>query len=368
MASFSSTPRCTLPRRPVASLRLYSISEESITECEEVIGINLGAESPKSILNEEPSFLPRAPVLPVSPREGVEDMWRKSGIAVHTNVPMRDRNWRSSSFTEKLRKRPQLYREFVDRDCGICCSFEVAVSPCRILCCGKLFCFEHLSEWLCGADSEGRCPSCEVPCSLNDDVLSLASPALRSAPSSPTNSLCSTTANSISSQYSSLGGRYPKPQTDSSGLMALMQGESPRATPGAAMKSKVGKNNSSSLPERLEKRATSPSFSRSDEEAERRKDTSLKTFHRRMTKSSLIFPNRYSRRRHPTTNTSPKPVFSNVSHHNSIKIARRPQKVGLGSELAVSSVTVMCGIQVVRIIGRLLSVVGLVILFWVLLT
>ncbi|KAK7049289.1 hypothetical protein VNI00_005890 [Paramarasmius palmivorus] len=112
-----------------------------------------------------------------------EDDWTRSGLAVHTNVPMRARNWRSSSFGEKQRKHPRLGRETVDRDCGIC--FEIAVSPSRTLCCGKLFCYEHICDWLHGAGSDGRCPACGTHCSVDTGVLSLAPPPLRSPPNTP---------------------------------------------------------------------------------------------------------------------------------------------------------------------------------------
>ncbi|KAF5335344.1 hypothetical protein D9611_011689 [Ephemerocybe angulata] len=70
-----------------------------------------------------------------------------------------------------------------DRDCGIC--FEYAVRPARTICCGKVFCQEHLEDWLTGANASGLCPNCDKPCSLERDVLSLASPALTPARTQP---------------------------------------------------------------------------------------------------------------------------------------------------------------------------------------
>ncbi|TFK34157.1 hypothetical protein BDQ12DRAFT_375422 [Crucibulum laeve] len=63
------------------------------------------------------------------------------------------------------------------------CSFEYAVSPCRTLCCGKMFCKEHIADWLHGPSSDGRCPACEKPCSVDNGVLSLVSPSLLPAAS-----------------------------------------------------------------------------------------------------------------------------------------------------------------------------------------
>jgi ABC-type Na+ efflux pump permease subunit len=60
-------------------------------------------------------------------------------------------------------------------------SFEYAVLPCRTLCCGKVFCTEHLADWLHGPEAEGRCPNCENACSLAGGTLSLASPTERSS-------------------------------------------------------------------------------------------------------------------------------------------------------------------------------------------
>jgi len=59
--------------------------------------------------------------------------------------------------------------------CGIC--FETAVKPNKSRCCGQLFCFQHLSDWLSATGSDGRCPTCRVPLSLETDTISLHPPA-----------------------------------------------------------------------------------------------------------------------------------------------------------------------------------------------
>ncbi|KAI0304287.1 hypothetical protein B0F90DRAFT_1232899 [Multifurca ochricompacta] len=61
--------------------------------------------------------------------------------------------------------------------CGIC--FESAVKPNKARCCGQLFCYQHLSDWLTGTGSDGRCPTCRVPLSLETDTISLHPPAKR---------------------------------------------------------------------------------------------------------------------------------------------------------------------------------------------
>jgi len=59
--------------------------------------------------------------------------------------------------------------------CGIC--FESAMKPNKSRCCGQLFCFQHLSDWLSAAGSDGRCPTCRVPLSIETDTISLHPPA-----------------------------------------------------------------------------------------------------------------------------------------------------------------------------------------------
>ncbi|KAI9464915.1 hypothetical protein BJY52DRAFT_742129 [Lactarius psammicola] len=64
--------------------------------------------------------------------------------------------------------------------CGIC--FESAVKPNKSRCCGQLFCFQHLSDWLSAAGSDGRCPTCRVPLSLENDTISLHPPVKKKIP------------------------------------------------------------------------------------------------------------------------------------------------------------------------------------------
>lgn len=83
-------------------LQLDSIEEHPEYDLDD---LNLGAESPGSVLHV------------LADESAVDDQWAKSGIAVHTSVPTRDRTWRSSSFSKKSRR--TLKKESVDRDCGI---------------------------------------------------------------------------------------------------------------------------------------------------------------------------------------------------------------------------------------------------------
>ncbi|KAH6888837.1 hypothetical protein BKA70DRAFT_58425 [Coprinopsis sp. MPI-PUGE-AT-0042] len=60
---------------------------------------------------------------------------------------------RRNSLTSKKRE--------ADRDCGIC--LENAVKPCRARCCGKMFCSDHLNDWL---GTSEHCPNCNAPLTL----------------------------------------------------------------------------------------------------------------------------------------------------------------------------------------------------------
>ncbi|KAH9041983.1 hypothetical protein EDB85DRAFT_1214237 [Lactarius pseudohatsudake] len=65
--------------------------------------------------------------------------------------------------------------------CGIC--FESAVKPNKSRCCGQLFCYQHLSDWLSASASDGRCPTCRVPLSLETDTIFLHPPVKKKLPS-----------------------------------------------------------------------------------------------------------------------------------------------------------------------------------------
>lgn len=118
---------------------------DSIEEERDDYHVNLGAETPSSIMEHD--LVPN------------QSLMSRSGIAANTAVPPRTRSWRSLPLRPKTPTR-SASREWLDRDCGIWYvsitilsstlahsrSFEMAVVPCRTLCCGKLFCLEHLAE------------------------------------------------------------------------------------------------------------------------------------------------------------------------------------------------------------------------------
>ncbi|KAJ4490089.1 hypothetical protein J3R30DRAFT_3693603 [Lentinula aciculospora] len=72
----------------------------------------------------------------------------------------------------KLRIRTKAGAFNFDRDCGIC--FDPAVRPSRTKCCGKIFCEDHLHDWLKG--SLNCCPVCSSNCHPQAGTISLAPP------------------------------------------------------------------------------------------------------------------------------------------------------------------------------------------------
>ncbi|KAF8891567.1 hypothetical protein CPB84DRAFT_1783966 [Gymnopilus junonius] len=91
-----------------------------------------------------------------------------------------------------------------------CNSFEYAVVPCRTLCCGKIFCTEHLAD-------VRRCPNCENACSLEGGTLSLATPSLKHPSAAPL-----TTPNSKPSPSS----RSSSPRSSPEGSQSQSQDQS----------------------------------------------------------------------------------------------------------------------------------------------
>ncbi|KAK7047815.1 hypothetical protein VNI00_006143 [Paramarasmius palmivorus] len=167
----------------------FDVDDDSIEEEQEYnsFGLNLGAETPRSVMDEpvdETSLLNRFNNASSS----------NASTSDPTQAPSRSRLWRSASFYDKHRRRTKMQKETIDRDCDIwyahhvnffvagarliddVLSFEVAVSPARTLCCGRLYCYEHIYDWLHGPSSDGRCPSCGARCSADTGILSLKAP------------------------------------------------------------------------------------------------------------------------------------------------------------------------------------------------
>ncbi|KAF8996500.1 hypothetical protein BDQ17DRAFT_915403 [Cyathus striatus] len=166
-----------------------SVSSDDTTEYQ----LNLGAETPTS----EGSSIP-------------VDQWASSSASALTpasasssSYAPKKREWTiiagngyeekdttsTTATIDEWRTKETLQRErekngkkaVKDRDCGIC--FEYAVEPCRTLCCGKIFCREHIADWLEGPSSNGLCPACELPCSFEAGTVPLStsssSPTIR---------------------------------------------------------------------------------------------------------------------------------------------------------------------------------------------
>ncbi|KAJ4468112.1 hypothetical protein J3R30DRAFT_3714989 [Lentinula aciculospora] len=137
--------------------RLSSLTGNPDADC----NIDLGAERPSSILQSPVNDT-------ITSDENAKrddlDTWTMSGIAPTTDLPDRPREWRSKSYAQKQKQSPNM-KKVIDHDCGIC--FEIARTGCRTPCCRSLFCLDHISDWLNGPSSEGRCPSCGTPCMIS---------------------------------------------------------------------------------------------------------------------------------------------------------------------------------------------------------
>ncbi|THU80144.1 hypothetical protein K435DRAFT_785552 [Dendrothele bispora CBS 962.96] len=100
--------------------------------------------------------------------------WKESGLAVHTTIPARPRDWHSQSYSERWeedrerqRKMKQKGRKGDENECNIC--FDPAYKPTRTPCCKTLYCLEHITDWLTGPSSTGLCPSCNTPCTISNN-------------------------------------------------------------------------------------------------------------------------------------------------------------------------------------------------------
>ncbi|KAJ8091620.1 hypothetical protein PM082_020851 [Marasmius tenuissimus] len=174
----------------------YDVDNDNESQTQEYTkyGLNLGAETPRTpgFILSRPSSRGTTPSGIRSPN-ALDESYLATQLHPVATLPVqlqatttgeepRGRLWRSSSFSEKHRRRNTLTNgsRGVDRDCGICC--ENAVNPARTVCCGKLYCTEHIVDWLQHPSSEGKCPSCNSP---NQGILTLPSPSNSTTASKP---------------------------------------------------------------------------------------------------------------------------------------------------------------------------------------
>jgi len=163
--STPSSPSSTLHRLPRLRSRQRLTSLERITEEGQA-----EADVPvveRELLSSNIKRLRRSPSTPTLDR--VKDQWEQSGTA--NGGTQAKRNWKPLSWNG--RRGIVVGKEMKD-SCGIC--FETAVKPNKTRCCGQLFCFQHLSDWLSAPESDGRCPTCRVTCSLEADTICLHPP------------------------------------------------------------------------------------------------------------------------------------------------------------------------------------------------
>ncbi|KAJ7804182.1 hypothetical protein B0H14DRAFT_1624718 [Mycena olivaceomarginata] len=164
-----------MPRRPGMKLDMPS---EYTPELE--YSVNLGAESGVSTPLLSPSLTALSDSSVSLPENIVDDPPAAS--------PIRTRSWRPVGVEREQKARSTAYdaagnlkvaaraRKADARDCGIC--EEPAVSPVKTLCCGALFCRQHIDDWIYAPAADGCCPACKARC-----VLPASRPA--SPPASP---------------------------------------------------------------------------------------------------------------------------------------------------------------------------------------
>ncbi|KAF5377969.1 hypothetical protein D9615_006783 [Tricholomella constricta] len=131
-------PRSIRFRQPLSPLRLNSITEG----CE----LKLGHSS-----------MPTLPSLAVDECSDAVSIGRPS-------------THRKSRPLVSILKRKSLEDEERDEDKENDNRFEISVIPYRTSCCRTLVCIEHISDWLHESSSDGHCPSCKAPCSLESNT------------------------------------------------------------------------------------------------------------------------------------------------------------------------------------------------------
>ncbi|KAJ7084538.1 hypothetical protein B0H15DRAFT_385557 [Mycena belliarum] len=151
-----------MPRRPRPGMALSLPDHVEYT-------LDLGAES-----GAESGPATPTDAAPAAPRTR---SWRPADRA--------DPKARSGAYDAAGRlKLTQRARVEAQRECAICA--EAAAVPTRVLCCGALFCREHIEQWIYSPASTGLCPACDAPCVLppSDDADPDAARRPRTPPSS----------------------------------------------------------------------------------------------------------------------------------------------------------------------------------------
>ncbi|KAH6893617.1 hypothetical protein BKA70DRAFT_1571430 [Coprinopsis sp. MPI-PUGE-AT-0042] len=138
------------------SSHLYAIDEEDYD-----VGshLNLGTETPLS---------GSISLYPFPPSRGSVTAEHRSHNEGGSNMSMP-----SSKLGPSVRRNSLTStKSEADRDCGICP--ENAIKPCRARCCGKMFCSDHLNDWL---GTSEHSPNCNAPLTLGgDNAIMLSSP------------------------------------------------------------------------------------------------------------------------------------------------------------------------------------------------
>ncbi|KAJ7896629.1 hypothetical protein B0H14DRAFT_3853562 [Mycena olivaceomarginata] len=140
-----------MPRRPGMKL---DMSAEYTPELE--YSVNLGAESGVSTPLLSPSLTALSDSSASLPENIVDDPPHR---LAHTNAQLASPYDAAGNLKVAARA-----RKADARDCGIC--EEPAVSPVKTLCCGALFCRQHIDDWIYAPAADGCCPACKARCVL----------------------------------------------------------------------------------------------------------------------------------------------------------------------------------------------------------
>ncbi|TFY64851.1 hypothetical protein EVG20_g5809 [Dentipellis fragilis] len=193
------------PRVP-SRLSLEGITEEPpvLTDSPVDIGSNLSPSSARLRRTPSHKSLLSSPAL-----ARVKNQWEHPGPNYGTE-PKRHTFTKAPRSSGK--KGVRVEKEFKDV-CGIC--FEAAMKPNQTKCCGQLFCFQHLSDWLSAQGTDGRCPTCMVSCSIEADTIPLHSPSPAKSPAPRSNKRRAVTLGSYRLPPTCNEARSPSPEPTS---------------------------------------------------------------------------------------------------------------------------------------------------------
>ncbi|KAJ3913283.1 hypothetical protein F5877DRAFT_83960 [Lentinula edodes] len=223
----------------------------------------------------------------------------------------------------------------IDRDCMIC--FHLAQRPSRTKCCGKLFCEAHIHDWLAG--SSNQCPSCSAYCHP-ETIISLACPASPTALTSQMN-----TANTRPQKYPIDGRKIVKGE----GYRSRFHSPSPSSS----------SSNSSVDPN------TDPDDEDNSVQAQTFQSSVLKIIQQFLDDSSLGTRELLPSNNHQDEYKSSSSTSGYTSSQLDTQMFLTPSYRSTGSEV-VDNHEMTTVALVGKVVGKVLSIVALMLVFWIL--